>query len=409
MKRITLLTLILMAFHAAHAENNLFERAPWSASFGLGGILYEGDEVVKNAPFLSLQLGYDLSPRWTVEGDFNWMPNLKAREFSDNRYALDDDTWGARLGVDVLFHLRNIDNMHWDPYINLGGGMITYGEDMKADGGKSSLMLIGGAGMFYHFNDEWAMRGDVRTVLVDADTEANLLFSLAANWRWQARHPAKFEVTGGDLDSDGDGLFDEEEKHYGTNPLNPDTDGDGLLDGAEVKEHKTNPLDPDSDLDILKDGAEVLLYKTNPLDPDTDKGGVTDGHEVVEDQTDPLDPSDDLQLYVLNIEFDYDKAIIREVYYDELDAIVKVLQRDPNSTAKVEGHADKRPKSSAKYNLELSERRAAAIVDYLVQVGINRSRLSSKGLGFTRPVVPNTSEENMQKNRRTEIYISKGE
>lgn len=59
------------------------------------------------------------------------------------------------------------------------------------------------------------------------------------------------------IDSDNDGLTDAEEKVLGTNPNNPDTDGDGLFDGEEVKVYHTDPLNPDTDGDGFKDGAEV--------------------------------------------------------------------------------------------------------------------------------------------------------
>ena len=59
------------------------------------------------------------------------------------------------------------------------------------------------------------------------------------------------------MDSDQDGLSDEEEKALGTDINNPDTDGDGLFDREEVKVYKTNPLIRDSDGDGFLDGAEV--------------------------------------------------------------------------------------------------------------------------------------------------------
>ncbi|MFO1429668.1 MAG: PKD domain-containing protein [Candidatus Competibacteraceae bacterium] len=59
------------------------------------------------------------------------------------------------------------------------------------------------------------------------------------------------------VDSDNDGLTDEEELALGTDPHNPDTDGDGLKDGEEVHIYHTNPLNPDSDGDTFKDGEEV--------------------------------------------------------------------------------------------------------------------------------------------------------
>jgi len=59
------------------------------------------------------------------------------------------------------------------------------------------------------------------------------------------------------VDSDKDGLSDDQEAQLGTNPNNPDTDADGLFDKEEVEVYKTNPLNPDTDGDTYKDGDEV--------------------------------------------------------------------------------------------------------------------------------------------------------
>ena len=72
-----------------------------------------------------------------------------------------------------------------------------------------------------------------------------------------------------------------------------DTDSDGLTDDEEVL-LGTDPLVADTDSDGLTDGDEVNTYGTDPLNPDTDDGGVSDGQEVNIDGTDPLDPLDDL-------------------------------------------------------------------------------------------------------------------
>ncbi len=80
-----------------------------------------------------------------------------------------------------------------------------------------------------------------------------------------------------DPDSDGDGLLDGQEVGLGTDPGNWDTDGDGLNDGFE-EGIGTSPFDADSDNDGLLDSAEVLgSNPTNPLDPDTDADGLCDG------------------------------------------------------------------------------------------------------------------------------------
>ena len=92
-------------------------------------------------------------------------------------------------------------------------------------------------------------------------------------------------------DTDKDGLQDYEEDHFGTDPEDPDSDDDGLLDGEEVFNYKTNPLHSDTDRDKLKDGAEVDNYGTDPTVVDTDGDGFGDGNEILAG-TDPLDPDD---------------------------------------------------------------------------------------------------------------------
>lgn len=394
---------------AAQAEEDLFARAPWYGSAGVGAIIFEGDEPLQNGALLSLRLGYSWGPHWAVEGELALAPRLDGRTFSDGRYQVGGDTTLLRLGGDLLFHPRTTRNLRFDPYLSLGAAAHFYGDDRYDDGGATDFNVSAGAGLFYHFNDEWALRADVRQLLTTLKTEFNTIVTVGLAWRWGAALPPEYRLTGaGDLDSDGDGLSDEEERHIKTDPFNPDTDGDKLTDWEEVRVYGTDPLNPDSDYDGLTDGAEVHVYKTDPLNPDTDRGGVYDGHEVIEDNTNPLDPSDDLQLFRLNIEFDYDKADLRPIYHDDLDVIIKVLQRDPGATARIEGHADRRKRSDRAYNQRLSERRARTVLNYIADVGgIDRSRLTAVGYGFDRPIAPNDTEENMQKNRRTEIYIRK--
>ena len=98
-------------------------------------------------------------------------------------------------------------------------------------------------------------------------------------------------IVGGE-DTDGDGLLNSEEFEIGTDPLNPDTDADGIGDGDEVKIYTTNPLLVDTEGDALNDGDEVFTYKTNPLIPDTDDDLLYDGDEVTR-QTNPLMPDTD--------------------------------------------------------------------------------------------------------------------
>lgn len=82
------------------------------------------------------------------------------------------------------------------------------------------------------------------------------------------------------IDSDSDGLTDEEENVLGTNPNLIDSDNDGLSDYEEVKTYNTNPLLLDSDGDSLSDYEEVRVYRTDPKNNDSDGDGYLDGAEV---------------------------------------------------------------------------------------------------------------------------------
>ena len=405
---------LALSFGAAKgfaADDDLFKRAPWFVTAGLNWYETEGDWEAEPGFGLMGKVGYSLNAWWDVEGGLNYMPSLSARSADElNVPPLDGSTTVLKLGVDVLLHLRSVQNRRIDPFLFAGPAISFFGDDVE--NGKTQAGAFAGAGLFYHFNDSWALRADAGVGVQGKNSETPAVVEVGITYRFNAEKyvAPEFMVAGpGDLDSDGDGLYDKDEAGIGTDPYNPDTDGDGLSDGDEYLKIKTDPLNPDSDLDGLKDGAEVLTYKTNPLDIDTDKGGVSDGHEVIEDSTNPLDPADDLQKFTLLIEFDYDKSFIRPQYYKDLEPVVKVLQRDPNATVRVEGHADKRKRSTREYNQRLSERRAKAVKDYLVQnSGISPDNITAVGYGFDRPIAPNDTEENMQKNRRTDIYIKKG-
>ncbi len=389
--------------------------APWYMSAGFGLIQFEGDEALEDGYLITARLGYDYSEWWTFEGAFSYAPKLDENFRYDYTLGEDvsrleeatgddsiDDTFAIGLSLDALFHFTRWDRL--DPYLSVGVGAVMYGEEI--DGDSTDLMVRGGGGVFYHFNDEWAIRIDGRAFFAGNDTEANAVIDAGIIWTWGAGIAPNIIATDGPVDSDGDRLSDIREGEIGTNPYDPDTDKDGLSDGEEVLDYKTDPFEPDTDWDGLKDGPEVHKHKTDPLDSDTDDGGVSDGHEVLDDGTDPLNGADDLQLFRLNIRFDYNESIIKQEYFSELDIIGKVLTRHEGSSAVVEGHADRKKLSNPKYNMDLSQRRAQAVVDYLVtRCGIDASRLRAVGFGFNRPQAPNDPEVGNPVNRRVDVYI----
>lgn len=169
-----------------------------------------------------------------------------------------------------------------------GEGVLIYLADANKQGGYGPLRVVDAKpntptlrdaafkenGMF---EDE---RNDVYVAV--ASTDGVAFFTVVAGSRIQSLD-----------DSDGNQLLDYIEAQLGTNPNNPDSDGDGLTDGQEVNEYETNPLKADTDQDGLNDYDEVIVHKTDPKKPDTDGDQLSDGDEVAQYRTDPLKKDSD--------------------------------------------------------------------------------------------------------------------
>lgn len=99
--------------------------------------------------------------------------------------------------------------------------------------------------------------------------------------------------------------------------------------------------------------------------------------------------------------FDFDRATLRPEAETLLAPVLAMLQADPNALIDIEGHTDWM--GSDAYNARLSQRRAQAVVDWLVARGIARERLNAVGKGESEPVVSNQSAAGRQLNRRVEV------
>ncbi|WP_045464486.1 OmpA family protein [Sporocytophaga myxococcoides] len=104
-----------------------------------------------------------------------------------------------------------------------------------------------------------------------------------------------------------------------------------------------------------------------------------------------------------NVFFDVNKATLRQESESELERVHEILTSNPSIKMLISGHTDS--DGNDEYNLKLSENRAHAVKDYLINKGVSAERLSYKGYGETKPVAPNDSPDNKQLNRRTEIEI----
>jgi outer membrane protein OmpA-like peptidoglycan-associated protein len=119
----------------------------------------------------------------------------------------------------------------------------------------------------------------------------------------------------------------------------------------------------------------------------------------------PVNQAADLQmvLEVSDILFDFDKAVIKQSVVPDLDRWADYFQTNPQVTAEIHGHADSTGPSV--YNEKLSNKRAEAVINYLIGKGIDAGRLSARGFGESQPVAPNTTREGRQKNRRVELNL----
>lgn len=233
------------------AAAGLFEEVPdfprWYFSPGLGMMIYEGNEPLMGGLrsdghtleglYLNLRLGYHYSEWWTLEGGWILAPRLTenyvgyTKVFGDipddelRRLRPEDqargpdadgvmrgrisrvrknphfgETWMSTLFGDALFHFTRWERL--DPYLAGGLGLIVYGEDVLKSERNLDVMLRGGAGVKYHFNDEWAMRADWRMIVTTDSAEVNSQADVGLVWTWGARRPPDFTAARGPMIDD---------------------------------------------------------------------------------------------------------------------------------------------------------------------------------------------------------------
>src|SRR4030095_7121248 len=114
---------------------------------------------------------------------------------------------------------------------------------------------------------------------------------------------------------------------------------------------------------------------------------------------------EDKSVKLNNIYFDFDKFDLKSESYTELERVYKFLV--DNSSVKVEISAYTDAQGSDEYNIQLSQKRAESVVNYLVSKGIESQRLIAKGYGESQPVASSDTEEGRAANRRVEMKIVK--
>ncbi|OGF04780.1 MAG: hypothetical protein A2W00_00640 [Candidatus Eisenbacteria bacterium RBG_16_71_46] len=254
---------------------------------------------------------------------------------------------------------------------------------------------------------------------------------------------AKVDANGCPLDSDGDGVYDGLDQCPDTpkgctvdaRGCPSDADGDGVCDGLDQcadtprgakVDAKGCPLDSDGDgvydgLDQCPGTPKGCVVDSVGCPKDTDRDGVCDGLdkcpntspglkvdqdgcpiEIIERETELLDTG---MIRLQDVNFATAKSDLMPDSHPVLDVVGQVLVKWPELRIEIGGHTDAR--GSDAYNQKLSEARANAVLDYLMQKfpQLERAQFTVTGYGESRPVAPNTNDLNMAKNRRVEFVV----
>ena len=228
-------------------------------------------------------------------------------------------------------------------------------------------------------------------------------------------------------DSDGDGIQDKLDqcpKAAGLPEFQgcPDSDGDGVPDKddecpkvAGLKEFKGCP---DTDGDGIEDRKDKCPTVAGQVAgegcPDTDNDGVFDNKDKCVDNVGTVANNGcpevaaaivkQIETVAKNIFFEANKDVLKSESFDDLDNLAKILNNFPEAHVNIDGHTDSDGDDAA--NLDLSDRRAKAVVEYLVAKGVARERLVGTGYGETKPAAPNDTKANKAKNRRVEVNLT---
>ncbi|MCC6514861.1 MAG: OmpA family protein [Chitinophagales bacterium] len=175
---------------------------------------------------------------------------------------------------------------------------------------------------------------------------------------------------------------------------------------SKVEEHKGSsangmffvsiPLNKNNALQIQKEG--YLFYSQNiNLKENTTQSKPYELLVLLE----PIATNNKITLN--NVFFDFDKSDLKAESFIELDRLAELLKKNATIKIEIAGHTDN--KGDAKYNQILSQKRAENVVNYLLQKGIDITRIVAKGYGETQAISPNDTEENKAKNRRIEVRV----
>lgn len=330
-----------------------------------------------------------------------------------------------------------------DPSLHVGGGYTWLGDESSAG------TVNAGLGLTYWFTETVGLSYRA--------TYKHSFEDLRTDMPSHMQHFAGLTFKFGGSDKDGDGIYDKDDacpEEAGLPQFKgcPDTDGDGIENSKDSCPDVAGPAEfngcPDTDSDGVADNVDacpdVAGLKAFGGCPDTDGDGVQDKEDKCKDVKGPkenggcpwpdrdgdkvLDKDDRcpdvagtvanngcpevteeaikrLNDYAKTILFDSGKASFQQQTYPVLQAITAILKEYPTANFSIEGHTDSDGKDAT--NQKLSEDRAAAVKNYLVENGIAASRLTSAGFGESKPIDTNKTKAGKANNRRVEVKLVK--
>ncbi|MFZ1729691.1 MAG: OmpA family protein, partial [Bacteroidota bacterium] len=189
-----------------------------------------------------------------------------------------------------------------------------------------------------------------------------------------------------DGNNNGDNSGNRDGNNNGDNNGNRNGNRDGNNNGDNNGDNNGNRNGSDDDGGIANYNFKINLKSVESMTNQRDKWG------------------DLLAQRVNNIFFDFNQWELKPESTYELDRLVRFLTTNPSIGIVIAAHTD--DVGTDEYNIELSRKRALAVVDDLIKKGVDKSRLESIGYGEARPEVPNDSDENRARNRRVEFRIA---
>lgn len=186
-----------------------------------------------------------------------------------------------------------------------------------------------------------------------------------------------------------------------------------LPDGKEVGIAQTNP--ETGEYEIRLPGGHLYGVRAEASDKISENQNLdlrtVSADQVIEHKDFNLDPikvapvEENVSIVLNNVFFDFDKAELKAESYPELNRIASLLKEKSGIQIEITGHTD--AVGTPDYNLDLSKRRAKAVVQYLNEKGIDTNRMQVKFFGESKPVADNKTIEGRKKNRRVEFRILK--